>query len=82
VTPDQRLQPTLLIDVLERELRLSKQSGNPVSLLMIDVDHFKYINDKYGHQTGDVILKNLVDLITLMFERKIPYAAMAVRNSW
>ena len=42
---------------LERELSRAARSGDPVTLLMVDIDHFKSLNDKYGHQTGDDVLK-------------------------
>ena len=38
---------------------LSKQTGKPFSILMYDLDHFKIINDTYGHQLGDVVLKGI-----------------------
>lgn len=44
---------------LSQNLSLYKRTSNPFSLLMIDIDHFKHINDTYGHLTGDQILKEL-----------------------
>jgi len=40
----------------EREMAASHASGAPFSMLMIDLDHFKQVNDRYGHQFGDVVL--------------------------
>jgi diguanylate cyclase (GGDEF)-like protein len=40
-----------------------KRSQQPVSALMLDVDHFKKINDSYGHAAGDIALRNLAQLI-------------------
>ncbi|MDQ4024955.1 MAG: sensor domain-containing diguanylate cyclase [Actinomycetota bacterium] len=42
---------------LERELSRAARSGDPVTLLMVDIDHFKSLNDRHGHQTGDEVLK-------------------------
>lgn len=42
---------------LEKELSRSARSGEPVTLMMLDVDHFKKFNDTYGHQAGDDVLK-------------------------
>jgi diguanylate cyclase (GGDEF)-like protein len=41
---------------LEAEWRRCGRAGLPVSLLMVDIDHFKLYNDHYGHQAGDTIL--------------------------
>lgn len=48
---------------LDQEVNRAARYGKEFSLLMIDVDHFKLINDAHGHPTGDVMLKNLVDVI-------------------
>lgn len=44
---------------IERELKLACRQEEPIALLLIDVDHFKKINDTYGHQTGDLALKHI-----------------------
>jgi diguanylate cyclase (GGDEF)-like protein len=48
---------------LERELRRTMRRELPLALLMIDVDHFKPINDTHGHLVGDQILKQLAGLM-------------------
>lgn len=48
---------------LHRELQLAERHHQDLSLLMIDVDHFKHINDKYGHVRGDQVLKDIATVI-------------------
>lgn len=52
-----------IVERLEEEVNRSKRYGVHVSCFMIDVDHFKLINDKFGHQKGDQILKRVALLI-------------------
>ena len=50
--------------VLQAEMDRSKRSGIPTSLVMVDVDHFKAINDNYGHEAGNLALKSLADILS------------------
>ena len=53
-----------LEDALNRELHRAERSGKPVSVVMIDIDHFKRFNDKHGHDAGDFVLSAVARAIT------------------
>jgi diguanylate cyclase (GGDEF)-like protein len=52
-----------LDSTLERELARCQREDQPLSLMLIDLDHFKRINDTAGHQAGDEVLRQLADLL-------------------
>lgn len=53
-----------LYELLAKEIGRLKRTGAPLSMLMIDVDNFKQVNDNYGHLTGDKVLVNLTRIFT------------------
>jgi len=52
-----------ILDILDRELTRAKRSNTNLGIGMCDIDYFKQVNDKYGHQTGDDVLSCFVKTI-------------------
>jgi diguanylate cyclase (GGDEF)-like protein len=51
------------MDIFKREVELADRQRTPLSVLMIDADNFKQINDAHGHSVGDRVLVRIVDTI-------------------
>ncbi len=58
-----------LNEILEAEFHRAKRYNYPLSVLMLDIDYFKSINDVYGHQFGDLVLRQLADQLKKMVRR-------------
>jgi diguanylate cyclase (GGDEF)-like protein len=50
--------------MLQAEMDRSKRSGIPTSLVLVDVDHFKDVNDTHGHEVGNLALQHLASILT------------------
>lgn len=59
----------------ERVWHEAQRNGKPVSLLLVDIDHFKKFNDRYGHQAGDQALKSLAAVLAGCSRRHLDVAA-------
>jgi len=57
------LNHTAIKDQLDREVAQTKRRGTPLSFAMVDIDHFKQVNDTYGHPAGDRVIKSLSRLL-------------------
>lgn len=53
-----------LEEAIELEFAKSRRNTDPVSVIMCDVDHFKHINDRFGHDIGDLVLKRFAGALT------------------
>ena len=50
---------------LESEYKKSRLTGSPLSLIIFDLDHFKKLNDNYGHDAGDYVLKEMAHIVRI-----------------
>lgn len=61
-------------DFLDREIAVASRHGHPLTLVMFDVDHFKSINDRFGHLAGDAVLKDLAARVKVRIRREDLFA--------
>ncbi|MEM8995217.1 MAG: GGDEF domain-containing protein [Acidobacteriota bacterium] len=62
------------LEFLDRELIRAHRHGRPLSLVLFDVDHFKSLNDEYGHLAGDYVLKKLAEMVNQRVRREDLFA--------
>jgi two-component system cell cycle response regulator len=62
-----------IFDIFRRELARAEREGNPLSIVMLDIDHFKNLNDNHGHMAGDAVLREFTGRITASLR---PYDAV------
>jgi diguanylate cyclase (GGDEF)-like protein len=62
------------LEFLDREIAVASRHGHPLTLVIFDVDHFKKINDSFGHLAGDAVLKDLSQRIRPRIRREDLFA--------
>jgi two-component system, cell cycle response regulator len=62
------------LEFLEREMARAQRYGRPLSLMIFDIDHFKNVNDTFGHLAGDLVLRELAVLVRAMVRKEECFA--------
>jgi len=66
---------TFMDEYLPKEIKRAIRYNHPISLIMVDIDNFKQVNDTYGHQAGDEVLKELVRSINRSIRGNVDWVA-------
>ena len=61
-------------EFLEREMARCQRHGRPLALLLFDIDHFKRVNDNFGHLSGDHVLREIAELVREQVRREDCFA--------
>ena len=64
-----------LTENLVKEIKKARRYGHPLSIVMCDLDHFKLVNDTYGHQAGDQVLRDFVACIKGLYRNDLDWLA-------
>ncbi len=56
-------------DLVESELDRANRQNQPLSIVIIDIDHFKNVNDTYGHQAGDIVIRKISNMLNTRLRR-------------
>ena len=57
-------------EIAEREMSRARRANQPLSIIMLDIDHLRRLNDEYGHQAGDEVLQRCADLVRLALRKE------------
>ena len=60
---------TTIKEYLDREIHRAERNGTPLSFVMLDIDHFKRVNDRHGHGSGDHVIKGLARMLVKRLRR-------------
>lgn len=59
-----------VLEALAQQVALARRSGRPLTVLMLDIDHFKQVNDQFGHLAGDAALRHVASILRARFRRQ------------
>ena len=67
---------------MEQEVRRSARRHSGLGVIMADIDKFKQFNDTFGHEAGDMVLKEVAFLLRALYGQKISSAVLVAKNLW